>query len=79
MMLRITVDSALGDKVRVNLPMALAQAALDMGMQMPQINGNDAWKDIDLGQILLLVQHGAVGNLVEVESATGDTVRIYVE
>ena len=79
MMLRIVVDSAEGDKIRVNLPFALVQAAADMGIQIPQINGNDALKDIDLGQLLTLVQHGAVGNLVEVESADGDVVRIFVE
>lgn len=79
MMLRITVDSQAGDKVRVNLPMALVQAGLDMGMQMPQFSGNDALKNIDLAQVMELVRHGAVGNLVEVESASGDTVRIFVE
>ena len=79
MMLRIVVDSAEGDKVRVNLPFALVQAAADMGIQIPQINGNDALKDLDLAQILTLVQHGAVGNLVEVESADGHVVRIIVE
>ena len=50
-----------------------------MGMEMPQLSGNDALKNIDLKQILELVRHGAVGNLVEVESADGDTVRIFVE
>lgn len=79
MMLRVTVDSAQGDKVRVNLPMALVRVALDIGMEMPQINGNPALKQIDLAQILKLVEQGAVGNLVEVESADGDTVRIFVE
>ena len=79
MMLRIIVESAEGDKVRVNLPFALVQAAADMGIQIPQLNSNDALKDIDLVQILTLVQHGAVGNLVEVESADGDVVRIFVE
>ncbi len=79
MMLRIVVDSAQGDKVRINLPMALVQVALDMGMELPQLNGSDALKNIDLNQIVMLVQQGAVGNLVEVESADGDTVRIFVE
>ena len=79
MMLRIIVDSADGDKVRVNLPLALAQVCLEMGMQMPQINGNEAMKNIDLGQIMQLVQQGAVGNLVEVDSTDGDVVRIFVE
>ena len=79
MMLRIVVDTKEGDKVRVNLPVMLAQAMMEIGMQMPQINGNDALKGIDLGQVMQLVHHGAVGNLVEVESADGDIVRIFVE
>ena len=79
MLLRIMVDSADGDKVRVNLPMALVQVAMDMGMEMPQLSGKETLKNIDLNQILELVRQGAVGNLVEVESADGDTVRIFVE
>ena len=79
MMLRIVVDSHDGDKVRVNLPMALVQVAMDMGMEMPQVSGNNALKGIDWMQIMDLVRHGAMGNLVEVESADGDTVRIFVE
>lgn len=79
MVLRIVVDSADGDKVRVNLPLALAQVALDMGMEMPQVSGSNALKHIDLAQIMELVRQGAVGNLVEVETGDGDTVHIYVE
>ena len=79
LMLRVVVDSADGDKVRVNLPMALVQAAMEVGMGMPEINGIDAMKNIDWAQVLDLVRRGAVGNLVEVESADGDTVRIFVE
>lgn len=79
MMLRIVVDSHDGDRVRVNLPVALVQIALDMGMEMPQVSGNAALKSIDLAQILALVQQGAIGNLVEVESSDGDVVRIFVE
>ena len=79
MTLRIVVDSADGDKVRVNLPMALVQLAMEMGMEMPQVSGNDALKDIDWAQVMELVRHGAMGNLIEVESADGDIVRIFVE
>ena len=79
MTLRIVVDSADGDKVRVNLPMALVQLAMEMGMEMPQVSGNDALKGIDWAQVMELVRHGAMGNLIEVESADGDVVRIFVE
>lgn len=79
MLLRITVDSADGDRVRVNLPIALVEVAMEMGMAMPQINGNEALKGVDLKKVLEMVRLGCVGNLVEVDSADGDKVRIFVE
>lgn len=77
--LRVTVDSSDGDKVRINLPMALVKVGLEMGMQMPQISGNEALKNIDISKILELAERGAYGKLVEVESADGDTVNISIE
>ena len=79
MLLRITVDSAEGDRIRVNLPMAQVEIAMEIGMEMPQINGNDALKGIDMKKVLEMVRLGFVGNLVEVDSADGDRVRIFVE
>ena len=79
MMLRIIVDSADGDKVRINLPMALVQVAMDCGMEMPQVSGNDALKHIDWNQVMAMISQGVIGNLVEVESSDGDIVRIFVE
>lgn len=79
MMLRIIVDSADGGKVRINLPMALVQVAMDCGMEMPQVSGNDALKHIDWNQVMSMISQGVIGNLVEVESSDGDIVRIFVE
>lgn len=79
MMLRIIVDSADGDKVRVNLPMALIQVAIECGIEMPQLSGSEALKHIDWNQIMDMVSRGFIGNLVEVEAADGDIVRIFVE
>ena len=83
MLLRITVDSHEGDRVRVNLPMALVEIGLEIGMEMPQINGNEALKGVDLKKVLEkvleMVRLGCVGNLVEVDSADGDKIRIFVE
>ena len=83
MILRVTVDSAQGDKVRVNLPMALVEMAIEIGMEMPQINGNEALKGIDLKKVLKkvleMVRLGFVGNLVEVDAADGDKIRVFVE
>jgi hypothetical protein len=59
--------------------MALVKAGLELGMQMPQVSGNDALKNIDIKKILELVERGAYGKLIEVESADGDIVDISVE
>ena len=79
MVFRIYVNSADGDKIRVNLPMALIRIALEMGMEMPQLSGNDALKSIDFSRLIELVERGVIGKLVEVKSADGDTVEIVVE
>ena len=79
MVLRVTLDSAAGDKIRVNLPMALVEIAMEIGMEMPQINGNDALKGIDMKKVLEMVRLGFVGNLVEMDSANGDRIRVFVE
>ncbi len=79
LMLRILVESTGGDRIRMNLPMQLVQVALDIGIDLPQISGNDALKSIDLKKILELVRHGVMGDLVQVESPDGDTIRISVE
>ena len=79
LMLRVLVESKDGDKVRVNLPMQLIQLAQDMGLELPQLSGNAALKKVDLNKVLELVRHGVIGDLVQVESKEGDTVRIFVE
>jgi len=78
MLLRIVVDTNKGEKVRVNLPMALLQYAMESNVELNMFSGNDALKNIDWKQVLEMVQHGVIGNLVEVESEDA-TVRIFVE
>lgn len=79
MLFRIIVNSGDGDRVKVNLPMTLVKAAIDMGVSMPQFNGREVLQGIDVEQLLTLVENGAVGKLVEVDSAEGDHVEIFVE
>ena len=79
MILRIIADTADGNKARVNLPIALLKVAIETDMAMPQIAGSSALNNIDFRQLYELVNRGFMGNLVEVETPEGDTVRIYVE
>ncbi len=77
--LRIIVDSSEGDRVRVNLPMALLKIGIEMGMSMPEVVNNEAIKGVDFSKIIDLVDQGLVGKMVEVDSADGDHVEIVVE
>ena len=78
--MRIKVNSADGDKVRVNLPMSLVKVGLEMGIDMSTgINGMGSLKNVDLSKVLTLAETGLIGKLVEVESADGDIVEIVVE
>ena len=78
MMLRIIVEDN-KDKVRVNLPVALIEVALEMGMQMPQVTRHIALENIDLAKIMELIRRGVMGNLVEIESSDGAIVKVFVE
>ena len=81
--LRVKVDSAQGDKVRVNLPMSLVKICLDAGVEiipnMSGMQGTEAIRNIDLNKVMDLVERGLIGRFVEVESAEGDTVEVVVE
>ena len=78
--LRVKVDSAEGDKVRVNLPMSLVKVCLEMGIDMSgSVNGMESLKNLDLSKVLELAERGLIGKLVEVESADGDIVEVVVE
>ena len=79
MVLKVGVNSAAGDRVRLNLPLPLVKLALELGMQMPEFNGMEALTNLDLNAILAMVDRGIIGKLAEVESAAGDVVEIYVE
>ena len=79
MLLKIIVNSKDGDKVKVNLPVQLIKLGINISKCMPEINGNDALKDIDFDQIFNMIENGVIGKIVEVESSDGDIVEIYVE
>lgn len=78
MLLRVHVLSAGGDKVKVNLPLALVKMAKELGMELPQLGGVKL-QELDLDMLVTLVEKGVMGKLVEVESADGDLVEVTVE
>ncbi len=80
--LRVLVNSAAGDKIKVNLPMTLVKMAVEIGVNVvPNVGGDhgDMLKSIDMEKVVQMVEQGLIGKLVEMESADGDTVEVVVE
>ena len=81
MIFKIIVTSADGDKVNVNLPLALVKALMDKDSGKINIvsSKNDALQNVDFRDILSLVEQGVIGELLSADSADGDKVSIVVE
>lgn len=79
LVMRLVVNSSDGDKVRMNLPLAILKLGIGSESGSFMINGNEALKGIDFSQIVDMAEKGLLGKLLEVESSDGDTVEIFVE
>lgn len=86
--LRVRINSSEGDKVNVNIPISFIKAAMKAGNgygifeNSIKINGinNDFVKDnIDIDFIIQCIDSGAVGSIVDIESANGDKVEVYID
>lgn len=85
MVLRIRVQDG-GDRVNVNLPLPLVKLALEIGVSSSMINIGDVnigggsvdLSKVDFNHIIMLVENGVIGKLVEIEESDGATVVIEV-
>jgi len=73
-MLRVYVDSKDGDVVKIQIPIEFAKL-----LKTGKFNMNLQNSDIDIDAIIDMINQGVVGELVNVESADGDIVKIVVE
>lgn len=77
LVLRISIISHGNDKVNVNLPVVFIKMCLEQGGNIPM--GGGKLDGIDFAQIMQMVDSGVMGKLVDIESASGDTIVISVE
>ena len=82
--LRVEVDSKNGDQVRVRVPLRLIRTGVKLTTMLPtETNAKLAEKGIDLGELGKLEGEELVDALrelkVDVDSANGDTVRVFCE
>jgi len=74
-MLKILINSADGDNVNVQIPIEFAK--LLKSNKFANLNTGDL--DLDIDELIDMIQSGASGELVNINSADGDTVKIVVE
>ena len=80
--LRVKINSANGDRVKVNLPMTLVKLCMEIGVDVvPNMGGENAemLRSIDMKKVVELVEKGLIGKLAEIESSDGDMVEVVVE
>ncbi len=75
-MLKVFVDSADGDEVRVVLPIEFAKLLKNKNLG-GKIGDSDL--DIDVDMLIQMVNSGVVGEIVNVKSSNGDVVKVVVE
>lgn len=74
-MLKILVDSADGDEVRVELPIEFAK--LLKSKKIMKVDTADF--DLDIDELIGMINSGVMGEIVNVKSADGDIIKILVE
>ena len=76
---RMRVKSVNGDKVNMNLPLALLKVIKAGGGDTLNIGGTNVLEGIDLDALIDLAERGVMGKLMEVDTAEGDHIEIFVE
>jgi len=77
----IQVDSSEGDNVKINLPLKLANFAMNMIPKEKKVMINNEGVDLDeiLGNIGDVIDEVNGEDIVNIQSSNGDNVRIFIE
>ncbi|WP_102261500.1 SHOCT-like domain-containing protein [Mesobacillus jeotgali] len=79
--LKIRVVSSENDNVNVNVPIKLVKALLKTGHSIaagiPQ--SQQYVKDLDINMLIEAIENELDGNIVDIQSANGDTVKVAIE
>jgi hypothetical protein len=79
--LKIRVVSKENDNVNVNVPIKLVKALLKTGHSIaagiPQ--SQQYVKDLDINMLIDAIENELDGNIVDIQSANGDTVKVVIE
>ena len=77
--LRVLVDSSNGDTVRINIPIALIKAGVNLASQF-NVNGKPLdMKGVDMDMVMKAIGDGESGEIVDIQTSDGENVKIFVE
>ncbi len=74
---RIDIRSSDGDKVNVQVPIHFARTLVNGSKKFGTTRLSNI--ELDFEQIFDMIDEGQIGQLVNIESADGDTVKVYVD
>jgi len=74
-MLKILIDSADGDVVKIEIPIEFAKLLKSGKFNVDKLDD----MDIDMDALIQMINSGAIGEIVNISSADGDKVKIIVE
>ena len=78
MILRVSVEDG-DDDVKINLPLSLVKAALEIGIAADSMKfGSANLSSIDFEAIIKMVENGAIGKIVEIDTGDGEHIVIEV-
>lgn len=79
LLFKISVKSADGDEININLPLSVIKVLVENNSNTNIISGNESLKNIDFASLLSLAEQGVIGEIVNIKSADGDIIKIVVE
>ncbi len=76
-LLRVDIKSSDGDKVNVQVPINFARTLMHGSKKFASTKLANV--DLDLEEVFNMIDAGEIGQLVDIESADGDIVKVYVD
>ncbi|MEG0546959.1 MAG: helix-turn-helix transcriptional regulator [Oscillospiraceae bacterium] len=76
--LKVLINSKAGDDIKVTIPFIIVKGLLDTGKDVSKAFGANI-DNVDFTQIIQMVENGAVGELVNITSQSGDIIRVVIE
>ena len=79
LVLRVYVDTANGDDIKVNLPYILVKELINVGKDISSVFTGIDLTAVNFESVFKMVELGVLGEIVTVETQNGDDIRVVVE